>query len=249
MIENNPYHSVPGTRLNDTMLTVFTRGSGTYRNSTGTWEMKSNFALLLSPDDPGALIADSRNPYTHYYCRFNGSYAVEFAREIVEKKGSICFEVSNMDAVADCMRKMGRSHSAELPSTMGRRELLLAETLVLLLGATQDEDRHSTLTAPALTEYLRDNIDEPTRLDSIAEHFNMSRSSLCRKTRTLCGKTVQQLHEEIKMQWARSLLETGLLNISQVAHRVGYNDPFYFSRVFKKHTGSSPRNWLSTRNM
>ncbi|MFW6152443.1 MAG: AraC family transcriptional regulator [Verrucomicrobiota bacterium] len=247
LITNNPYHSVPGTRLNDTMLTLFTHGSGTYRNSKGTWKLQPNLAMILSPDDPGALIADSRDPYTHYFCRFNGSYAVKLANDIVEKRGGICFEVGNADAVADCMRRMGRHNTPDLPVRMGKRDVLLAETLLLLQGSREAEDVHSTFTKPALMEYLVENIEQPTQLDLIADHFNMSRSSLCRKTRTLCGKTIQQLHEEMKMNWAHSLLGTGLLNISQVAHRVGYLDPFYFSRVFKKHSGSSPRNWLATR--
>jgi YesN/AraC family two-component response regulator len=51
----------------------------------------------------------------------------------------------------------------------------------------------------------------------------------------------------MKIDWARILLETGTLNVTEVARRVGYADAFYFSRVFKKHAGTSPKNWPKKR--
>jgi len=78
----------------------------------------------------------------------------------------------------------------------------------------------------------------------MANHFHLSKATLCRQTQKLCNRTVLDISESHKINGAKILLDSGSLNITQVARRVGYPDPFYFSRVFKKHTGLSPKHWL-----
>lgn len=50
----------------------------------------------------------------------------------------------------------------------------------------------------------------------------------------------------IKISKAKSLLESTTLSIAEVASRVGYSDPMYFSRQFKQHTGISPLEYRKT---
>jgi YesN/AraC family two-component response regulator len=64
-----------------------------------------------------------------------------------------------------------------------------------------------------------------------------------RKARELCGSTVQRLHEGMKLAWAKELLTATSLPIHEVAGHVGYTDALYFSRVFRKREGKSPRKW------
>ena len=73
--------------------------------------------------------------------------------------------------------------------------------------------------------------------------FFVSKTSLCRAAKKLCGETIQTMHERQKIEWARTLLKLGTLNVTEVSMRVGYEDPFYFSRVFSKLVGMSPRDW------
>jgi len=57
------------------------------------------------------------------------------------------------------------------------------------------------------------------------------------------GDTIQQHWQRMKMQWARTLLRTPDMSVADVAYRVGYEDPFYFSRAFKRVVGVSPARW------
>jgi len=223
------------------MLTVFVDGSGTYRNSGGTVHVHGNMAGLVPPDDRGVLMADPADPYLHYWCRFNGSYAIHMAEGIIAERGSRFFPIANADEVAGHVRRMGRYFARDLPATMGRREALLAHALVSLR-------RPETVGPPQLLpatveEYLRERIAEPTNLSRMAEHFLVSRTTLCRAVRTRCGETVQRMHERLKIEWAKTLLGLGQYNVAQVAVRVGYHDSLYFSRVFRRASGISPRQW------
>ena len=46
------------------------------------------------------------------------------------------------------------------------------------------------------------------------------------------------------LQQAKLLLETSTFNISEIAYQVGFNDPAYFARAFKKQYGKTPTNFM-----
>jgi AraC-like DNA-binding protein len=241
-INRQPYHSTPGTRQGDIMLTVFLDDFGVYRNSHGTIHVHGAMVGLVTPVDPGVLMADAQSPYVHYYCRFRGSYAVWLTRQILAARSARFFAVANAEAVADCVRRMGHHSSPTLPDTMGPREGLLAQALVELTAAPVESGKPVLLPA-TVEEYLRNHIAEPTSLSRMADHFMVSRTTLCRTVARVCGDSVQRIHERMKLEWAQTLLATGRYNVSEVAHRVGYRDPLYFSRVFGRALGVAPKPW------
>lgn len=57
------------------------------------------------------------------------------------------------------------------------------------------------------------------------------------------GKTPVQYLTDLRIKTAIKFLEYGFTSIAQIADITGFGDPFYFSRVFKKHTGISPSQW------
>ena len=52
--------------------------------------------------------------------------------------------------------------------------------------------------------------------------------------------TITEYQQELRINQARHLLKTENLPVDEIAWIVGYNDPSYFGRVFKKATGYSP---------
>jgi len=120
-------------------------------------------------------------------------------------------------------------------------DAMLAQLLAMMDNPAAAPGR--TLTARSLRDYLQDRLAEPSGLDAPAEHFGVSRSHLCREARRLLGDTLVRTWERMKMDWARVLLGEASLSVAQVARRVGYADPFYFSKVFRAHAGSSPSDW------
>lgn len=232
-------HSTLGTHDDDIMLTVFLSGRGVYRNSSVKIDIIPPMVGLVTPDDPGILMADLTDPYTHYYCRFNGQYAKQLANQALKIHEKCFFTCEFADQISDCIHRMGPIAQTRQTSHMGPPELLLAEVLIKL--AKLAKNVYPTLTIGSVERYLQEHLSEPHSLDDMASFFSMSKSSLCRRVKQLTGQTILNLSEKTKIQWAKTLLKLGSDNISEVALRLGYNDPFYFSRVFKKHLGKSPR--------
>ena len=68
----------------------------------------------------------------------------------------------------------------------------------------------------------------------------MSVSWFIRSFKELTGATPAQYIRAIRIANAQSLLETTAYNVTEIGSIVGYDDPLYFSRVFKKENGISP---------
>jgi AraC-like DNA-binding protein len=68
----------------------------------------------------------------------------------------------------------------------------------------------------------------------------MSKSILYEKLKSLTGKTINEFISSIRLKKAAELILIGELNLSEISMEVGYLDPNYFSKSFKKHFGVVP---------
>lgn len=119
-----------------------------------------------------------------------------------------------------------------------REDAAVAEALALL--AHGPTPAVPPPTADRLLAYVQDHVADPTDLGAMAAHFGYSRSHLCRLARQELGQTVQRVWESAKIDRAKALLAQPALSVAQVAQRVGYRDPAYFSNVFHRATGLRP---------
>jgi AraC family transcriptional regulator of arabinose operon len=249
---HNPHiHSTPGTKQGDYMLTLFTQGKGRYTNNSMDRMVEKGMVSLITPQDPGVLMSDKEAPYCQYYCRFTGNYAKQLGDEIIKRHGSPLFYSAQTVKLAELFHRMGfvsnLRYRYDLPEKMSFREVLLAQILVMLNSDDEPEQSKNLLTPESISDLLSEHIGDPTNIGNFATLLSVSRNTLMRKTKDYFGKTVLQLHEELKMEWARQLLTLEMLNISETAYRLGYRDPLYFSRIFRKHYGVSPSQWKRSR--
>lgn len=114
---------------------------------------------------------------------------------------------------------------------------------VLNIPSDDKNERHSALSATQITNYLLDHINEMTNLDKMASDLSVSKSHLVRRAKELTGYTIQNLHEKLKIEQAKNLLMIDSLKLTEIASRLGFQNQNYFSSVFKKNTGLSPREW------
>lgn len=73
--------------------------------------------------------------------------------------------------------------------------------------------------------------------------IGMSNSNLHRKLTALVGRSANQFIRHIRLSKACELLKDPSMTIAAVAYDCGYNDPVYFTRVFKQEFGQTPSEW------
>ncbi|MCR4821390.1 MAG: substrate-binding domain-containing protein [Treponema sp.] len=129
--------------------------------------------------------------------------------------------------------------------TKERSMLLSNEALVGILNLPSDakNEMRNGIKAAQITNYLLEHIGEMTDLDKMADDLSVSKSHLVRRAKEVTGYTIQNLHEKLKIEQAKNLLQVESLKLGEIASRLGFQNQNYFSSVFKKNTGMSPRAW------
>lgn len=96
-----------------------------------------------------------------------------------------------------------------------------------------------------LMEWLEENIENSDlTIDLLAGHLRLGRTTMYNKIKSLTGKSPVELIKEYRLTKSELLLRTGQFSVSEVAYKVGFSDPGYFSRCFKEQYNASPVEYL-----
>jgi AraC-type DNA-binding domain-containing proteins len=122
--------------------------------------------------------------------------------------------------------------------TRRRPQLEAPEAENPLLRGLHGEDRHFV---ESFTAFLQEHLDDGS-LDvaQMCEGMNVSRSVLFGRCRTLLDTTPVTYLRRLRLERARALIREGGRSMTDISYAVGFNDPHYFSRIFKKEFGLSP---------
>lgn len=90
------------------------------------------------------------------------------------------------------------------------------------------------------TALVRTRYRENLTLEDVATYLGTSPSYLSRLFRRELGTTFGELLTSLRLAHATKLLEQSDVSIQSIAERVGYESGYYFSRVFKRHSGATP---------
>ncbi len=92
-----------------------------------------------------------------------------------------------------------------------------------------------------LMQFIEQRIgDEELKVDEMAEAVNMSRTVFYGRVRSVVGMSPSDFLRSVRMQRATQLLVRSRMAVAEVAYAVGFTDPKYFSKCFKKDTGLTP---------
>ena len=120
-----------------------------------------------------------------------------------------------------------------------RKELISSPEIKL--NQTLDEVFLENLTSIINSKLFEGNL----KIETIADSLNMSYSSLYRKCLSLTGQTLVDFVRLMRLRKGAILISKYGHTISEVAFMVGFNDPKYFSKCFKKLYGKNPKDFLN----
>jgi len=89
--------------------------------------------------------------------------------------------------------------------------------------------------------HLREHFDEPVTMEEVARTLGMSVSRFHHHFKSVTAMSPLQYLKQIRLQEARRLMLTGSADAATAGFRVGYEDPAYFSRDYKKQFGAPPQ--------
>ncbi|MDR3514983.1 MAG: arabinose operon transcriptional regulator AraC [Azospirillaceae bacterium] len=127
----------------------------------------------------------------------------------------------------------------------------LLERIILLcskqnqIGSALDADFDERLLVAV--KFLNENLHRSLSVKEVAQHACLSPSRLAHLFSAKLGKSIVQWRDEQRVQFACQYLQVTNDPIKEIAIHIGYEDPLYFSRVFRKHMGLSPTEYRNRK--
>lgn len=94
--------------------------------------------------------------------------------------------------------------------------------------------------AQTITSYFQENYMKKISVEEIARSSYLSTTYITKIYKEVTGDTPINYLINLRMEKAREILKEGHFSIQDAAKKVGYDDPYYFSKLFKKRFGLSP---------
>ena len=95
-------------------------------------------------------------------------------------------------------------------------------------------------------ETMKENISKRLTTDEIANRFQYSSSHYTAIFKKMTGMSPIDYFIRLKIHYACQLLTQSDHKIKDIAEKTGYDDPYYFSRLFKQVMGKSPKDYRRT---
>jgi ligand-binding sensor domain-containing protein/signal transduction histidine kinase/DNA-binding response OmpR family regulator len=121
-----------------------------------------------------------------------------------------------------------------------------------LFGSSLIADLRKVTTNSVDNKFLRHSVEIVEKnlinsefgVQSLAEQLNISRSLLHKKLTSIVGQSANDFIVSIRLKHSAKLILDGNRKISEIAYQVGFNDPKYFTRCFKKFFGKTPSEYM-----
>ncbi|MCU6709933.1 response regulator [Paenibacillus sp. J5C_2022] len=105
---------------------------------------------------------------------------------------------------------------------------------------TAEQTASVTGTFNKIVKYIQEHFNESISIGQIADHFDLHPNYISQLFRREKDTTFTAFLLQIRLDRACLLLEETNMTVNEIAEKVGYNDYYYFAKVFKKHIGMTP---------
>ena len=202
--------------------------------------------LIIPRDTPHTYWAADDDPWSIYWVHFLGDdvdyYVDRIPRsgqpipiEDAAKKEAVRLFRYCLDALHDGYGLPNLIYAAQ--STQHILSLLLYRNRLLPSDQRSNPRRANV---EAAIEYMQNHLNENLRLEDFARQAGMSVSHFSERFRRQTGQSPMAYFIHLRMRLACRLLDLSGKPVKTVALEIGYRDPYYFSRIFKKSMGISP---------
>lgn len=200
--------------------------------------VRTSTCVLIPASTPHSYGSSVERPWTIWWCHLRGT-DLKDVTTVLGSEHVAPISLRSLDRVTAQFDEL----IATLEQGQTPAHLLAATGIAWHLVAQIAVDRVLPETGTPVERamrYLGDRIDSSVQVSDLAALVNLSPSHLSALFRRTTGGGVTAYHISLKMARARALLDTTTLTIGEVAALVGYTDPLYFSRQFRRLHGLNP---------
>jgi AraC-like DNA-binding protein len=199
---------------------------------------------LMIPSGAPHVYGAATDPWSIHWVHFRGELAYQFARQLRPSQVVIPIDEQAQRPIAETFHECYQALGSEFSL---KHMIFCALAIHRLLAWVFFHNAAFTpagASMPPVIEralaFMRDHLHERPDLAMMAAHLGISVSHFSAQFKAALGAAPIDYFIDLKMQYACYLLETTELSVKQIAFALSYQDPYYFSRMFRKVIGRAP---------
>lgn len=235
-----------------------------------SYHLRENELIILKPDSTHyshkKVTEKTKFDWLHFRSAGGYYYSDEFHLVKEERKSLSIYEDRKNTLTLPLYKKMTPLESSEFKTTFSKlisanidkyqqkevhnqailsplqcQELFLR--ILSFVQVFQPQRNSSELLGANIMEYILQNFHTQLTLESIADYFNFHPVHIIRCLKKEYGLTPNKAIVQIRIDNAKKLLITSDLSISKISETVGFSSSSYFNKVFREHTGMTPKEY------
>ncbi|MFN2744580.1 AraC family transcriptional regulator [Bacillus sp. z60-18] len=240
-------------QLADSFVFIFLlKGEGRIDIQTAGSPLHKETLYICPPYETFGITASS-DEISMYLIRLQAYVCDEQRQTLVADTNPDVFsdlQMMNVHPVGNLASRLQELHALWSASSGLQEMKCQAELQLLLYDIYSAKLVHPADTASAIAktkEYIQAHSDAHITLDQLAQMAGISAKHYSETFKKLYGQSVTEFITEMRMTKAKQLMAKSSYKLREIAGQTGYQDEFYFSRTFKKHTGLSPTVYMKKR--
>ncbi len=234
-----------GRILNEYQLLYIIEGEGVFNSEhVKNAKLKAGDFFLLFPGEWHSYHPDPNIGWTKYWIGFKGANMDARVRHGFLSPEKPIYHIGYSERVQDMYSFALETAQEEYASV----QQTLAGVVNLLIGLMYSLERNVQLGANAehvdmvnrARLRIRNSLEQSLTIQQIAKEMSMSYSNFRKLFKEYTGVSPSLYQQELRLQRAKELLCTTNLSIKQIAYRLCFESPDYFSSKFKIKTGMKP---------
>lgn len=257
MIYNNGYEECepghfygPAVRKSF-MIHYITAGKGIYKVNNKIYHLKKGDAFLIRPGDKIFYQADDIEPWCYGWIGMQGIKIETYLQRTTFTNNPIIHYLKD-DQLSFLYIKMQKAYASNSKSRDLLLNSVLYEFLHFLVNSFPNVEKNNLNNSEEYIQetinYCFSNLDKKIQVNELADHLGLNRSYLTRLFKKNIGISLKDYILKIKLNEADKLLKETNLPINIIARSIGFDDPLYFSRIYKEKRGINAKEFRNSAN-
>lgn len=238
-----------GRVLSDYQLVYVARGRGSYFSEGAEKPVEEGTVIALFPGVRHAYRPDPATGWEEYWVGFKGSSVDRLQASGFHVPGHPLFRIGLEPSVLSIYSDIFRTVKEQAPFYQLRAGalvyLLLAE--VHRLELRSEHHGEAELLVERAKFLMHENLYGQIDPGELGERLGAGRARFYEVFKSYTGLTPYQYFLHLKINRAKEILGSEGASVKEAALRLGFEDTYYFSRLFRKKTGVSPSAWAEGR--
>jgi AraC-like DNA-binding protein len=234
-----------GRILPEFQILYITRGEGIFGVENRTYKVSPGILLLILPGVKHFYKPIAEIGWHEYWVGFKGGFFSTLAEKRILSGEHVFFDIGLHNDIVSIFHGILREVRTQQPLYQLKAcSGILSLIAEMLTRERRSEQPNYYQKIVEKAKYLMEtNVFKDINVSSISEQIGVSPSKLNEIFKTYTSMTPYQYYIHIKIHKAECLLEEDKVTVKEVAFQLGFEDQYYFSRLFKNKTGVAPSDW------